>query len=326
MGEISVRPVVPIEYPQWDQFVGAVQQGTIFHRSVWVSAIAGAMGFKYSIYGCFLDDEIIGGHILYHSHTKGLFKSGYSTAPMSSFGGLIVNSEKISNKFRGERNINAVVNAVTKTLQSDGFDYVLLELSPGFYDIRPFIWNQWSNTIRYTYILQPGKATLSKLALSFIRRAEKNDIAIETSTDIGSYYTLYAETFNRQGLPPPMTREQMERMYRAIRESSMGDIWVARMPSGEWAAAEIQLIDEKRCYEWSAASDVVLRRNGANYLLQNSILENGVSWGVKECYSYSANIPNLAEFMTQFGPNLSPYFQVKKRQGRLNFINKLLPA
>lgn len=324
MGDFSVRPVRPAEYPEWDQLVSMCDQGTVFHQSVWPTAIADAMNTRCSIQGCFSDDRIIGGYVLYHSTIKGLFKAGNSTEAMSSFGGLIVNYERNASTQNREKKLNAVVDAVTRTLLNDGFDDIQFELSPPSYDIRPFIWNRWRHTIRYTYIISPEMVTLSKSARRHIRRAEDADIVVEPSTDIDSYYTLYAETFMRQNLPPPMTREQMERVYRTIRESGMGEMWVARMPSGEWAAAEIQLYDEKRSYAWSAASDVILRKNGASYLLRKRVFDYEAGKGVKESYLYTANTPQLAEFMIQFGPKLTPHFQVWRRQGCLHLIDKII--
>lgn len=323
MGDISVKPLGPAEYSEWDHFVGGAQQGTIFHRSFWASALADALNLKYSIRGCFSDDKIIGGYILYQPRSNGLLKAGHSTQAMSNFGGLITNSEEIPHLRKREETINTVVNAVTASLQDDELDYIRFELSPPFSDIRPFIWNKWGHTICYTYTIPPGMATPSRAARRHIRHAEENGIVIEPSTDIDTYYALFAETYQRQSLPPPLTREQMKRIYGAIRASDSGEMWIARMPSGEWAAAEIQLYDEKRSYAWSAASDGALRTNGAKFLLRKTVLDYEARKEIQESYLFTANIPNLANFTVQFGPKLYPYFQVWKRQGRLNLFKML---
>ncbi len=321
MKEIIVRNLEPADYQEWDSFVDRIPQGTVFHKSTWVSAISQALNQRFSIFGCFENERLVGGYVLYHTRYMGFFRSTKSTAMMSSFGGLIVDGGSNMNCFKREKQHCAIIGAVLRDLRSRRFHYVLFELSPSYLDIRPFIWNGWRTNTRYSYVISPGKAFFSKSARRHIRRAVEGDVFIEQTTDSESYYELFCNTYARQGISPPLTHGQFVRLYHTIEGAGLSRMWAARTSEGEWAAAEIHLKDEKRTYAWSAASDIELRKSGANYLLQETIFSQEASDGFEESYLFTANTPNLANFMKQFGPELALYHQVSYSQIRMNRFN-----
>ncbi|KAF5063389.1 Acetyltransferase (GNAT) domain protein [anaerobic digester metagenome] len=323
MNKILIRPLEPEEYSEWDHFVNTNSQGTIFHSSIWVNTLADLFNQRGTIFGCFLNERIIGGFVLYRPRSWRIFAQAHSTAAMSSFGGLIVKSDPRWDCLTHKHNLDSVIRAVTEDLRALGLRYVFFELSPPFFDVRSFMWNGWKEIPRYTYVVSPQSVLPSKEARRYIRRAEEAGFVVERMTDSETYFQLFSDTYTRQGLPPPLTREQMRRLWRVIDEAGLGRMWVARTPAGEWAAAAIQLNDQKRTYAWSATSNVELRKSGANYLLQNTIFQHEASDGFVESYLFTANMPNLANFQKQFGPCLSLYHQVSIYFGRLNCFSNL---
>ncbi len=311
MNTIEIRPLEPQEYSAWDSFVGANPQGTIFHSSRWVNAIAKVTNKKSTIYGCFNHAQLIGGYVTYQKRFDLIYKSAISTAPMSSFGGLVVDDEPNRDQYRRYKRLDSIVHAVTLDLRSRGLNYLLFELSPPLLDIRPFLWRGWKQIPRYLYVISPETEDPTKEARRYIRKAEKAGISIEQSKDFQAYSNLFCDTYTRQGLEPPLKKEQMMHLLQMVDESGLGQMWVARTPEGEFAAAEVHLHDEMRTYAWSAASDSELRKNGSNYLLHHTILHQEALDGIKETYLFCANVPQLMNFQREFRPELVLYFQVK---------------
>jgi len=52
-----VRYLNEAEYKQWDDFIDDSSQGTLFHKSYWLSA----SGENFKIYGCFKNRNLVGG-------------------------------------------------------------------------------------------------------------------------------------------------------------------------------------------------------------------------------------------------------------------------
>ncbi|HOV67736.1 MAG TPA: GNAT family N-acetyltransferase [Methanoregulaceae archaeon] len=285
-----------------------------------MNAIARVTNQRSTIFGCFDHARLVGGYIAYHKRFELFYRSAGSTAPMSSFGGLVVDDDPNRDQYRRYKRLDAIVHAVTQDLRSRRSNYVLFELSPPFLDIRPFIWIGWKAIPCYLYVTSPGAADPSKEARRRIRKAEKAEIVIEQSKDYHAYSTLFSDTYTRQGLEPPLKKEQMVQLLQMVDEAGLGRMWVARTPAGEFAAAEIRLYDEKRTYAWSSASDPELRKNGSSYLLQNTIFHHEALDGFKQTYLFCANVPKLMSFQREFRPELVLYYQVKYIQRPWNYL------
>ena len=99
------------------------------------------------------------------------------------------------------------------------YDHINLVNSPEIFDIRPFLWNGWTSAVRYLYYIDLDdqiEANLSKNVRGNIQRAQKNDISIGIENDIDTYYSLLKKTYEKQGLPAPVSKHFLSKMIDII--------------------------------------------------------------------------------------------------------------
>ena len=313
MSTIEVRELKKSEYKIWDELVENSPQGTVFHSSSWLNTCSEILNKKLKVYGCFKNGELIGGCPLY-IYKFGFLKTASSVIKMTPYGGVIL-AQLPSNKVREkERIYRNIIASLCETFDNQHFSNIQIINSPGFIDVRPFIWKDWDSKIHYTYhlILNDFEERISRDAKRNIKKAIKNEISIEKSRDIDLFYELFKETFSRQGLKPPVTKKFLANVFNMLLKYKKGEMWIAKTKSKEVAAAEIFVYDSKRAYRWSAATHTKLRKTGAYSLLLFEVFKDMQNRGFKEINLMAANMPQLAEFITSFNPKLLPYYEIQR--------------
>jgi len=313
MPDIEIRELKKSEYKIWDELVESSPQGTIFHSSSWLSTYSELLNKKLKIYGCFQDEQLVGGCSLF-IRKLGPFKKALSTIRMIPYGGVILGDLQGKSVRKREHFQRTIINVLCDKFNNNGFDYIHLCNSPSFTDIRPFLWNGWEvGGVKYTYYLSLSniESNISRDVRVNIKKAVKNNIIIEKSDDISSFYELLLMTLLRQNEQIPVSKNFFENIIELLYEKEMGELWIARTPSDEVAAAEIVVFDNKRAYRWSAASHTELRKTGAAMLLQYTIAQK-LKNKFNEIDLVGANTPNIAEFKAAFNPKLIPYYIVEK--------------
>ncbi len=125
-------------------------------------------------------------------------------------------------------------------------------------------------------------------------------------------------TSMRQGFDPAISEKFFKDIFDIFQGKS--EMWVAETKSGEIAASEIILYDNKRAYRWAAASHTELRKTGAPSLLLYEIFRASITKGLKQINLMAANTPQLAKFISGFNPILVPYYAVEKSSIRYNIV------
>jgi hypothetical protein len=310
--DIIVRDLKREEYKLWDNLVEHSPHGTIFHESNWLSTCEELLNKKLKIYGCFENNKLVGGCSLY-IHKKLFFKMASSIIEMTPYGGVILSQSPSSKVREQEQRYNNIIESLIKSVSAERFDNIRLVNSPDVVDVRPFVWRDWNSKIFYTYYLNLDNNSISKDARWTMNRALKNNIIVEKAEDISVFYELFKETFLRQGLKPPASYRFFNEIYNMLQRQNRGEMWIARTKSGEAAASEIIVYDNKRAYRWSAASHTDLRKTGAPTLLLCEIFQDLKKRGFKEINLMAANTPQLTKFITSFNPKLVPYYSLEKK-------------
>lgn len=312
MGSSEVRVLLPGELMLWDDLVNTSPCGSIFHSAKWITTCADLLGFKEYICGYFDDGDLVGGCSLYANNKYWIFKVGLSTPPQTPYGGYCIRPPESSSVRGIEQYRNTIVSKINAEL-THTFDYINIVNTPEFGDIRPFIWNGWTSSVRYLYYFDLNDrigSTISRNVMRNVRKGEKNGITIAIENDADVLYSLLEKTFAKQNLPVPVPRAFLSRMVDVIVASGAGEIWTARTLSGDPAAAEMVLWDNKRAYRWQAAEDPELRDTGAPSLLLFEILRDLNRRGISKINLMAANRPQLAEYASNFNPRLVPYYNL----------------
>ena len=322
MIQACVRDLENGEAELWDELVSASPQGTIFHNYFWLESNSKLFNRELKIFGYFKGDILVGGCSLYIAEYK-LIKFASSTVDLTPYGGLVFNQLPSSGKIREQESMsNEIINAIIKSIDVPELSYIKLTNSPGLIDIRPFSRSGWKSRVLYTYYFDlNGEIDLkiSKKTRNVVRKAAKSRITIKKSRDVDAFYSMYAMTFERQGLKPPAPMGHIEKMIELIDAKAAGDMWIAETDSGVAVAAEIFIWDNKRAYRWLAASNPNYREIGAPSYLLHEVFQHLKENGFKEVNLMAANTPNLTKFISGFNPRLVPYYSVEKK----SFLGKL---
>jgi hypothetical protein len=312
MSEVEVKILKQNEYNRWDEFVNESPQGTIFHTTNWLVTASKVLNENLNIYGFFEGDNLVGGCALFSRKIKGLLSKATSSCLMTPYFGLIwkeINHNKVRKEERLQREC---LTKFANILDEYKCDYIDIINPPGFIDLRPFTWNGWNSEIKYTYYLNTDNIKKSTDARRSIKKAIKNEIVIDKSDDINEYYELFKETFSRQNLEPPASKELIKSIYHKLSSNNQAELWTARTSDGELAAAEIFVIDSKTPHRWTAATSTELRKTGAYSLLLDEVFTNYKNKGYETINLMAANTPQLTEFITSFNPVLVPYYTVRQ--------------
>jgi hypothetical protein len=315
---VDTRELTEDQFEMWDELVDTSPHGTVFHKSYWLTACSEILRKKPRFYGCFEDDQLVGGCSLY-TFKSSFFKRAESTAVMTPYGGLLLIPTESCSVRKQEEYDARVIECLIEELAREHFDFVRIINPPSFVDIRPLTWNGWTSTVYHSYYLHLTRdieAMVSKNARRYVRKAAKDNIHIRRLdiADVPTYYRLFSMTFERQSRQPPVTEDFLEKTVRVLESKQKGEMWVAETPEGDVASAEIVVYDTKRAYRWSAASHTDLQDMGATSLLLCEMFKNLSERGFKEIDLMAANTPQLARFIANFNPTLRPFYGLEKRR------------
>lgn len=156
------------------------------------------------------------------------------------------------------------------------------------------------------------------------RKANENGIQIKKKVDIQRFYELINQTYERQQLIPPAQLDFFEKIMDFLHKSHQGEMWIAEMPTGEVAAADIIIWDNKRAHRWAATTDPDLKSHNATSLLLHNIFQDLKSRDFKEINLMSGNTPKLTKFITGFNPELVPYYIVTSNSTKFDVCRQIV--
>lgn len=318
MSELEARLLTESEYNQWDQLVEQSKQGTIFHLSKWITTTANSLHLDYAIIGVFKDSQLIGGCSFFIKNKFHIFKIGYTSVPLTFFGGLVMSLPKSTKVRESEQREHTIISSILEKIQTSNFFYLSLINSPDLIDIRPFKKQGWREHVYYTYIVSLENdifKNLSSKVRTNIRKAQKLGITVKKEYNPDIYWELTKSTFGKQNMKVPYQKKHLFALMEMIRQNNLGEMWIARTPNGEPASADFIIWDNKQAHRWIAASDEQFKDTNATSLLIFEIFLDLQKKGFHDINMMSANMSNLKAFTTAFNPRLVQYYRVERIYG-----------
>ena len=326
MSEIEVRELNENEYNNWDKLVENSPHGTIFHSSDWLKICNESFNKDLKLYGCFENDTLVGGCSLFVNNFKGILKFASSTCPMTPYGGIILRQSATTKVRKQVQEQHNLVKCLCDTFSKEKFNKIYITNSADFLDIRPFTWNNWDSSVRYAYYLnleEDVEKNMCRNAKRNIKKTIESGVQVEKMQDAKVFYDLTSMVYERQNLKLPVSELFFEKVIDLLKSKNVGDMWVAKMESGEIVDSKILLWDNKRVYSWAGASNTAFMQDGFTYLLYLSIFKELNDMGFKEINLMTANVSRFTNFITCFNPELVPYYTIYKEDNRSNILKKL---
>ena len=210
-------------------------------------------------------------------------------------------------------------NLMTALIQKlPHFDYFCQNFHYSITNWLPFCWQGFSQTTRYTYVLEDISDTqkiwngmLPKIRTD-IKKAQ-NRFGLQVCTDLGidAFLTINEQTFIRQGIKLPYSKYFVKRLDKACEEHNARRIFFAKDMDGRIHAAVYIVWDENSAYYLMGGSDSDLRNSGANSLCMWKAIEFASK--VTKAFDFEGSmIEPVERFFRAFGARQIPYFQVSK--------------
>jgi len=204
----------------------------------------------------------------------------------------------------------------------------LLEKVGGFYSFQqnfhenftdwlPFYWAGFSQTCRYTYVLEDLSdekelwANLRTMCRKEIRKAQKAGIRVVDDFDLSRFADLNRKTYARQGLNPEVDDEYVWRLDVACAKNAGRRIFAGIDSLGRPHAAVYIVWANGTAYSLIGGGDPELRQSSANRLAYwEAIL---FARTVAKRFDFVGSIlPQVEAFNRSFGAKQLPYFSISK--------------
>jgi len=297
--KLEVRTLTEDEWPLWDDFVDKSPQGTVFHKCFWLKA----SGRKCVIYGCFTGAELFAGVAV---SCRKIFGIKVASQPQDTrYSGVLFkgHDSKYVTKLSAEKE---AYQKIAQRLKRD-FDLVRFPFPSGPVNLQPFIWEGFSPSIKYTYIIQLDKSLediwkeMDEKRKGNIRKAEKDGISVAPSDDFDQAFNLIQKTFTRHKVSI-QSKPVIFSHNKVLTERNQCKSFLAKDKNNNYIAAGYIVWDNKRSHYLYAGINYENVHNGAAALVTWKAIEfSKKELGLKEFDFQGSMIPDIERFIRGFG-------------------------
>lgn len=192
-------------------------------------------------------------------------------------------------------------------------------------DWLPFYWNGYTQTTRYTYLLnnlnEPDKIR-ENMSLhtrrNIIKAKDRHHILVKKGIPAEEFISVLRKTFQRQGLSS-RNENILTAAIHKCREREQGDLWGGYDPEGNLHSAIFVAWQESSAYYLAGGGDPAYRSSGAHSLLMWEAIQ--FTAGKSEKFDFEGSmLPGVERFFREFGAVQTPYFTIIK--GNIGLLHK----
>jgi hypothetical protein len=188
-----------------------------------------------------------------------------------------------------------------------------LYLPPEVEDARPWTWNGFISSVRYTYYLDfPfDDAVVNRETRRQARKAAERGLAAERTDDVGGVLRCLAETEARQGFSHHIGARELNRARELVGEDGLR-MYVCRLADGTPAGACVILhAPGARAIGWLAGGSTTEPATGSTQLVWQAAFTDLLAAGAVGIDLGGANIPSVARFKSYWGARLVPNYGIR---------------
>lgn len=221
--------------------------------------------------------------------------------------------QKYSSKLDYEKR---VLNQIIEKIEELGMNKYYQHFDYLIENWLPFYWKGYSQTTRYTYLLddlsnlEKNYTNLESRTRKNIRKAEKRVIVKEDCT-IEKFYQMNKMTFDRQGIPIPYSLATLKKIDEVCLKNNCRKIFYAVDDNNDIHAAIYIVWDENSAYYLMGGSNPKLSNSEAMSLLIWEAIK--FASNVTKKFDFEGSmIESIERFFRSFGAIQKPYFAVYK--------------
>ena len=316
----------------WDRFVGGSPQGSIFCTTGFLDALE----VEYDLWVVRENDRLQAGAIVLRKNQEVL----RAPRPFALYQGMMfAGDEDGSAVHRRAKWALGITEAFLVGL-AERYDRLSFCLHHSTGDLRGLQWFHYHQPDLGKFRLDLFYTGLIDLAVcqdvdSYLgairttrryeyRKALREGMTVEVSTDVAALDKLHRQTFERQGLD---RSEEGGRLLRAITKAALGcgfgELLVCRDEEGEAASATLFLYDERTGYYLFGANDPAHRHSNSGTFLMVENLRRCRARGLRWVDVCGINSPDRGDFKTSFNANPTPYFVATWDRPSRNSVNAI---
>jgi hypothetical protein len=291
----------------------------IFSRDWWLDAVCSEPGVDWNVILLHKGDNIIASMPYCIKRRHGLT---YITMPKLT--------QALGPWLRDSQAKYAKALAHQKALMTDliqglpPFDHFVQNFHYPISNWLPFYWQGFSQTTRYTYILE-DISNLDRVWGGFeskirtdIRKAEKT-LTVDSNADIDSFLYLNDMTFARQGFKTPYSRALIKQLDISCQNNGCRKVFIASDSQNRMHAGVYLVWDHHSAYYLMSGANPELRNSGATSLC----LWEAIRFASQVCSRFDfegSMIEPVERFFRGFGARQVPYFQINKMSRLMQMI------
>jgi hypothetical protein len=310
------------DYDCWNNFVDISPQGCIFCKTWWLDAVSPG---RYSIFCVYKGENLVGGLPVVHILGRGNRITGFGMTPLTQTLGVLLPpsdrpySERISEE---KRIIDGLVAALGDTANfGQNFHY-------NFQNWLPFMWRGYSQTSRYTYVLEGIKDEASiwkgmaKGVKSDVNKAKKLGLEVEVdSRSQTDFWDVYLKAFARQKMSAPVSFDFFSRLDHQMEKMGKRKMLFIVAPDQQIHAVIYIIIDNSYAYYLMGGADPALRRSGATAFGIFEAIK--IVSGEADTFDFEGSVvKNIETFFRGFGGYQRSYFQIIRRVSKFQQVKK----
>ena len=307
------------ELDQIKKFIKESPQGTIFSTPEWLEAVAPG-NWEYLKIQSDHSIEICMPIVLSN-------KMGFKFCNMPPFTqslGIILPKQQGKYAKMLSRETNSMLNLISLIPKNS---YFRQRFHPSLTNWLPFYWNQYSQSTKYTYIIEDltniedvWRGIRTKKHQE-IRKAE-NKLKIHETRDFDTLKFCIESTYARQN-KKGFNFKILENIFIACDKLNCSKIFIAKNNLGDIAGSVFIVWDKKSAYYLAGGSPVNLRNSGAIPLL----LWHSIKFASKITKQFNfegSMIKPIEYFFRAFGGKQTPYLEITKINSNIISIYKML--
>lgn len=283
----------------------------IYSKSWWMDAVCGPENWDVWLYES-------GGNVLaampYYRELRGDYR--YITkAPLTQNNGIIFLEDSEQKNVTKAEMQEKIINAACSYIKELGLDVYEQQYHPSFQNWQPFFWNNYTNVLRYTYILDPSdmEQVTANISKNYRNKIKKGQQLTRISSDISPelFYDEHEKVFSRQGLPCPFSKEFWLRLYEACRVNNSGQMFCAKDDDGHICALLFLVWDDRSAYQLIGGYMAEYASNQGHPALIYHAIKVAHEKGL--LYDFEGSmIQRIAQARRQFGGTPTPYYRIRK--------------
>jgi hypothetical protein len=303
----------------WERCIDRSPQSTVFHRHAYLDLIEEHSDLSVRYLTGYKGEETVGALPLFVER-RGPATLVYSPPPQfgtAYMGPLLLNHEKLSRRKGERRQRRFVNNCVEWAGEEIGPAYTRVRTSVDYDDPRPFQWNDFDATPRWTYVLDldSDAESLKQSFSKSLRRYLDPDPDVPVDVDVGGHdeidfiYEQIRARYEAQDRNYPVPKSFLHDVYDAL-GPEFARPYVGRIED-ELAAGILALRDDTRSYFWQGGgkpdTDYPI-----NDLVHWRIIRDGIESDIDGYDLYGANTERLCKYKSKFDGSLREYYELEK--------------